>query len=122
MKLYNCKIRLHANANDEVRKRNVTAAEIRLLRKMHGEDAVIEIQVNGEADRTDAQERNRLSMTYGEKAVIALFGLPVVKIEEEVIADPLEELEAKPLPVGERISPEALAAAAEKSPSTNLFE
>lgn len=122
MKLYSCKVRLKANPNDEVRKKGVTAAEIRLLRKMHGEDAVIEIQVSTETERTESQERDRLSQIYGEKAVIALFGLPVSKIEEE-IKDPLAEIEgAKPLPIGERISPEALAAAAGEQPSTNLFE
>jgi len=124
MKLYKCKVRLHANPNDEVRKKDVTAAEIKLLRLLHGEDAVIEISVSGEADRGEMEERDRLAQAYGEKPVIKLFGVPVAKIEQEIV-DPMAELEAAqpaPLPVGERISPEALAAQQDAGKSNNLFE
>lgn len=123
MKLYKCKVRLHANANDEVRKKNVTAAEIRLLRAMHGEDAVIEIQDCGVIERGEAEERDRLGKLYGDAAVVKLFGAPVVKVDMPL--DPTAEIEtpqpAPILPVGERVAPEVVAAQAQKTAS-ELFE
>jgi hypothetical protein len=129
MKLYNCKVRLHANPNDEVRRRHVTAAEVRVLRKLHGEDAVIEISEAGETDRNHDQERDRLAQAYGEKVVTSLFGVPIVKIETE-ITDPMAEIEAAPapepeVPIGQRVKlPEDLPPppSADKQAAANLFE
>jgi hypothetical protein len=103
MNLYNCKVRLHANPLDEVRKKNVTAGEIRILRQIHGEDSVIEITKTGAKAmslnpdkagdiRTEAEERDRLEQVYGEKAVAQLFGARQQPIDTELQED-------KPLPV-----------------------
>lgn len=51
---------------NEVRKDAVTAAEIHVLRAMHGTDAVLEITHVGQAKgRTDGEERERLHLEYG---------------------------------------------------------
>jgi len=102
MKLYDCKVRLHGDVRDEVRKRNVTMGEIRMLQQIHGEDAVSEVTplktdaLSLHPDRkddlrTEAEERDRLAAAYGEKAVAQLFGVKQVSIVE----DPAD----KPLPV-----------------------
>ena len=74
MKTYNCKCRQKGSVQDETRKRNVTGAEIRVLRDIHGEDAVLDITEVGQVDRTQDGERDRLSAVYGEKVVNKLFG------------------------------------------------
>jgi hypothetical protein len=125
MKIYNCKVRLHANPNDEVRRNKVTAAEIRVLRKMHGEDAVVEITEVAEVERSQDQERDRLERAYGVKAVTALFGVPIVKIDAELPADPMAEIETakpKPIPVVERVKlPDDLPPPAEAKPVADVF-
>lgn len=104
MKTYKCKVRCQANPNDEVRKKDVTAAEIRLLRLIHGEDAVVEIVETGETDRDINQERDRLEMRYAEKAVLALFGPKTQAIADEIETElkPQPKDDEKPLPVAQR--------------------
>jgi hypothetical protein len=104
MKLYSCKVRLHGDVRDEVRKDNVTQAEITVLRRIHGDDAVLEIRSAGATDRNEAAERDRLNAAYGEGTVNKIFGMPVVRITDEVsISEDVEdvvELATKPeLPV-----------------------
>lgn len=64
MHTYNCKVRLGGQVLDEVRKNAVTAAEIMVLRKFHGEDAVLEIKAVGSDNRSHAEERQRLYRNY----------------------------------------------------------
>lgn len=66
MKLYKCRVRLHGKVTNEVRKEEVSAAEIALLKHIHGADAVLDIEEHTEVERTDAQERDRLAMIYGQ--------------------------------------------------------
>lgn len=80
MKLHSCKVRLHANVNDEVRKIGVTSAEIRVLQRIHGEDAVLEVVKTGDVKRTEGEERARLDSIYGEKIITSIFGQPVESI------------------------------------------
>jgi hypothetical protein len=70
MQLYECTVRLHGSMHNEVRKTDVTAAEIKLLRVIHktieaGVDIVHKIKATGHVDRTDAAERDRLAQEYG---------------------------------------------------------
>lgn len=102
MKLFNIKIRLGGNVNDEVLRTNATNAEIKILRSIHGEDAVVDIQplnvdaqtvyqetdsegnlVNKVRPRTEADERFRLEMFYNEQIVAKLFGAAVARITDE---------------------------------------
>lgn len=70
MQLYNCKVRLHGSLYNEVRKEAITAAEIAVLRAIHGQtggiDAVTEIEHIGRKDSsiTDAYLRDYLSHEY----------------------------------------------------------
>jgi hypothetical protein len=65
MQLYDCKVRLLGSLNNEVRKRQVTAAEIAVLQRVHGSDAVADIKRVGEVKkRTDRSERARLTGVY----------------------------------------------------------
>lgn len=115
MKLYNIIVRLApcfgVSSNHEVNKRGVTASEIKLLKAIHGDDAIPAIEaakdeftdfvntdegappdVKGkkiqlawaEVERTETQERARLSERYGSKAVIKTFGVPIERIDDEV--------------------------------------
>lgn len=64
MKLYSCRVRLHGNVLHEVKKTEVSAAEIKILRFLHGSDAVLDVTETGKANRTEAEERARLSEIY----------------------------------------------------------
>lgn len=95
MRLHNCKVRLHGDVRDEVRKKNVTSGEIRLLQQIHGEDAVSEIVATGKDAnseipghetelRGETEERERLGRIYGELAVAKMFGVKPVSLSAEV--------------------------------------
>lgn len=71
MQLYNCKVRLHGSLYNEVRKYDVTAAEIAVLKVIHGQEggieAVTEIEHTGRknSSMSDAGLRAYLDMEYG---------------------------------------------------------
>jgi hypothetical protein len=96
MKLYSCKIRCQGDIRDEVRRLDVTGAEITLLRHLHGADAVIEIRQTGDVDRDEDEERHRLGKVYAEKVVIGLYGAPKPKISDE-IADAVDAEPEEPV-------------------------
>ncbi|TWA89580.1 hypothetical protein [Bradyrhizobium stylosanthis] len=64
MKLYSCKLRLAGATTNEIFKGEVTAAEIEVLRELHGIDAVLDIKEAGENSKTSAEERVRLKQLY----------------------------------------------------------
>jgi hypothetical protein len=64
MKLYACKVRLHGSVMNEVPKEEATAAEVVLLRVIHGHDAVVGLTEVGEVEREDREERSRLRALY----------------------------------------------------------
>lgn len=66
MKLYSIKVRLGGNVMNEIRKDEVTAAEIAILRILHGNDAVLEIAAIGDAARDDEEELDRLRAIYDD--------------------------------------------------------
>lgn len=67
-KLYNCRVRLLGNPLNEVPKTEITAAEIEVLRALHGNDAVVGITEVGEVKRTSAQERELIYSRYASPA------------------------------------------------------
>jgi len=69
MKLYSCKVRLNGSLYNEVPKSDVTAAEIHILKMLHGDDAVIGVEETGKNKATQAEERDRLEAIYGEGIV-----------------------------------------------------
>lgn len=86
MKLYECKLRLAGNPLDEVRRYDVTAAEITLLKDIHGADALAEVKESGTVERDADQERDRLEQVYGERRVVKVFGVPKPRIEDEIVS------------------------------------
>lgn len=100
MKVYDCKVRNKGDVRDEVVRKAITAAEIKVLRHIHGDDAVVGIKpLTAEAERTEEVERERLEMRYGAKAIAEVFGVKIAKIAEEFPEELPEEVK---LPVGKR--------------------
>jgi hypothetical protein len=65
MQIYSCKVLLGGSRDNEVRKSDVTAAEIMILRALHGgDDFVTEIVPVSKETRSHAQERKRLWAIY----------------------------------------------------------
>ena len=64
MKLYSVKINLAGSLLNQVHKDRVSAAEIVLLRAIHGDDAVREIVHTANVNRSDRAERARLAKRY----------------------------------------------------------
>lgn len=64
MKLFSCKLRLAGAVQNELWKTDVTAAEVDVLRELHGNDAVVEIKHTSDVERTDIAERARLRRIY----------------------------------------------------------
>lgn len=113
MQLYNCKVRLHGSVLHEVRKEDVTASEIEVLRAIHGPDAVVDITHTGRSDRsrTDVFERDRLNHEYGVglsaredlKSLNGIFGVAGKLPEalhgvEHVAAPKAKRVKAEPVP------------------------
>lgn len=64
MQTYKVKVRLAGAVTNEVVKENVTAAEVFILRAMHGGDAVAVIEKQKMDKRSHAEERKRLYHVY----------------------------------------------------------
>lgn len=64
MRTWSCIVRLAGSRNNEVRKSSCSAAEIILLRSIHGQDAVHDIREAPDNGRSHEQERAWLAHTY----------------------------------------------------------
>jgi hypothetical protein len=62
----------------QVPKFGVTPAEAMLLRAIHGDEAVTDIDINGEEDRSNREERERLFNLYAKAQPNGTFALPVL--------------------------------------------
>ena len=65
MEIYNIKVLLGGSRTNEVRKHAVPAAEIFMLRHIHGEDMVTEIEHVGSSNIKDSEVRELLALSYG---------------------------------------------------------
>lgn len=65
MRQFACKVRLGGSLYNEVPKGEVTAAEIIVLRAIHGKEGVIDIKEVEPVKRTSEEERARLISSYG---------------------------------------------------------
>lgn len=105
MHLYDAKIRLAGSVLNEVRKTDLTAAEIEILRVLHGADAVVDIVATRNDKRSHADERKRLYTAYagpeennGEtlkrkvQMIRDLFGHDSVPLPDK-LADPVPDVE-----------------------------
>jgi hypothetical protein len=97
MQIANIMLRLGGDEGNTISKFAVTPAEIAVLRVIHGENSVYDIEPIGEIDRTDRYERQRLAEIYGQrqadgtslaKAVDSLFPGAAARVFHE-----LEELD-----------------------------
>jgi hypothetical protein len=116
MRLYNCTVRLGGSLYNEVPKTGVTAAEILLLRILHGNDGVANIEEAGKNAVGQAQERDRLVEIYGagiasarqlrelpEQAIVGVFGLGS-RLPDEIPGAPKakpKKNDPAPAPVGD---------------------
>lgn len=68
MEIYDCKVLLGGSRDNEVRKRAITAAEVLMLKYLHGDDHVIEVKHVGTSEIDNAQVRDMLALTYADGA------------------------------------------------------
>jgi hypothetical protein len=69
---------LSGDAGNTVQKFDVTPSEIAVLRVIHGDDAVTEIQPTGNVTRTNRAERQRLTERYGRNQPNGQFSAPAI--------------------------------------------
>ncbi len=67
MDLYSGDVRLKGRLDQVVRKKDLTAAEILVLRAIHGHDGVVNIVQTGKKQRAYADEYQRLCDIYGDR-------------------------------------------------------
>lgn len=65
MHLANVMLAIGGDTGTTIPKRAVTAAEIAVLRSIHGEEAVFDVEACGEVNRSHRDERARLKEIYG---------------------------------------------------------
>lgn len=68
---------LGGDSGNVVPKYNVTAAEIAVLRHIHGDEAVMDVEPSGEVKRNSRVERQRLVEAYGRR-IDGRFASPAV--------------------------------------------
>lgn len=73
MQILSAKIAPGGNETLVVVRNDLTPADIHILRKMHGYNAVRDIKVVGQIKRSSAEERQRLMLTYKAEYITAVF-------------------------------------------------
>ena len=104
MHFVSCKVRLAGNMAMEVVRdafNPVSYPEVEVLRYLHGDDAVLDVSVIGEAEQTAREEKERLSLIYGTGVVETVFPgrnpsaleleMPKVKVEPQPWHNPLDK-------------------------------
>ncbi len=86
MKTYHGIVRLGGNINTQVAKDEMTAAEVMVLRYIHGDDAVVNLVGGADADRSPEEERERLELIYRPERVTAVLGVPGAPMPEKLDA------------------------------------
>lgn len=108
MQLYKCVLRLNGSLYNEVPKRDVTAAEIEVLRAIHegpetGVETIVRIEATRKVDRSDKAERERLQELYGAtlaknprlRSLNDILGHPSVPLPQSIPGIP--ESDAEPV-------------------------
>lgn len=92
MKLYNIRLRVNGDLFTEVRKTDVTAAEIAVLAFLHkGPDCLVECEEAGSVRRPDRAERKRLAALYsygemdGNALVRRVLGIDTLPLPQDYI-------------------------------------
>jgi hypothetical protein len=95
VQIYDCKVRIGGSLFNEVRKAGATAAEVHLLKHIHGHDAVVEIRPVGAIEIDDEDERERLGIAYslGDPSMLSPDAMPGAKLVRDLFG-----VESMPLP------------------------
>ncbi len=64
MQIVNCTVAIDGEAGMTVAKSNITVAELLVLRALHGDDAVRNVEVTDDIRVSAAEERERLNLIY----------------------------------------------------------
>jgi len=104
MHFVSCKVRLAGNMGMEVVRdafNPVSYPEVEILRYIHGDDAVLDVKVIGEAEQSARDEKERLSLKYGTSVVETVYPgrnpsaleleMPKAKVEEQPWHNPLDK-------------------------------
>jgi len=97
MQICSCLVLIGGDIGNSVTKDGVTAPEVALLRRAHGDDSVRNITIKENAKIDHDQERERLSLVYGAEKVASLFGqfgnlpetLKEARVQDDVIVEDL---------------------------------
>ena len=94
MKYYNCRVRLNGDLHNETPRMNATAAEVVVLREIHGADAIVALEevkfkkseapVRKDVDGNEISEREYLDRRYKPAAVVAAIGHKNADLPKEV--------------------------------------
>ena len=111
MKLYNCRVQVGGDVGGhEVPKSRITEKELRLLKHMHGNDAIKALEPAGDIVRDDMDEYRRLATIYNPLRVSKFFGIDLENFDdwlnekiaagevENRHADTMRELREIPVP------------------------
>lgn len=117
MQVATVKVKIAGDSGHMVEKYDVTPAEVAVLRYIHGEDAVVDIEPLGTIERTNREERARLAHIYskkenGQTPVDVLYPGVAARVYETF--DELELLEEF-YKASERVSPEVVKAEPKKA-------
>jgi hypothetical protein len=93
MQVCECLVLIGGDIGNSVTKQDVTAAEIAVLRAIHGNDAVRSIVIKDQIKVDHDNERERLALIYKDEIVMNLFGkfgdlpetLEAARVESDMI-------------------------------------
>lgn len=114
MQLATVTLAIAGDRGTTVTKYDVTPSEVAVLRFLHGDDAVTDIELTGETKRKHAEERDRLAELYGRQigerrvavAVNALFPGAAARLfdtfSELDLPDEFYKAETRKLPTAEK--------------------
>jgi len=124
MQLYNLTVRVGGSLFNEVPLADATAAEVEVLRRIHGHDAMVRIVATKEdARRDDESERARLQQRYG-RALMTIKGVGTLDAVLGVRGVPLPKaipgVDSAPAPKrGRPAKPDDIKALAEETASAD---
>ena len=85
MKIYDCLVNRGADiALCEVAKTGISEHELRVLRDVHGGEAITKVAHVGEREFNEDDEIKRLAAIYGQRRIEKLFGIQIENFEDWV--------------------------------------